>query len=693
MTELVADLLIEIGTEELPPGSLRKLAQAFANEVAAGLTTAGLSIGESHVYATPRRLAVTIQDIPTQQPARLTKRRGPAWSAAFDAAGKPTRALEGFAHSTGLSIEAMERVETEKGAWVLACIHEPGRPTLDLLPQLASTALDRLPMGKRMRWGSGKIQFVRPVHWIVFLFGETLVDTTLLGIRAGRETRGHRVHHPAPICIHEPLSYASILESEGRILADFNERRTAIKVQVESLSAELGGRAMLDENLLDEVTALVEWPVALAGTFNPRFLDVPHEALITTMVDNQRYFPVLDADGALMARFITIANLESRHPEIVRDGNERVIRPRLQDAEFFWQQDCRQPLIDYRPKLHDLVFQKQLGTIYEKTERLAHLTSLIAEQLGAEAEEGKRAGELSKCDLVTSMVFEFPELEGVMGRYYALHSGESKAVAQALEDQYRPAHVGDEPPAGSIGQALSLADKLDSLTGIFAIGQRPSGTKDPFALRRAALGIVHILIECSLDLDLQELLERAAASWSTRLKHAELITGEVFDYIMDRLTAYYAELGITADVVEAVLACRPTCLYDLDQRVQAVQRFRSLPEAESLAAANKRIRNLLKQAGKDISIEIDTEILLEPTEQALYGVLLAAEADTESLFNQGYYTQALTRLATLKDPVDTFFDETMVMTEDPRLRQNRIALLARLAKLFLRTADLSRLQP
>ncbi len=692
MTEPRADLLIELGTEELPPGSLRALADTLAEEVAARLEAAGVGGGARRIYATPRRLAVRIGDVLLTQPDRSIERRGPALTAAFDADGQPTKAAQGFARSVGLEVDALQRLETDKGAWLCAYVHEPGRTTAELVPEILEAALGKLPIAKRMRWGAGEAEFVRPVHWVVLLLGEALIEAEILGVKSGRETRGHRAHHPAPLYVAEPAAYAPLLETEGHVLPDFGERRAAIKAQVEALASELGGRAMLDEDLLDEVTALVEWPVAIAGGFEERFLDVPHEALITTMMDNQRYFPVLDADGRLMAHFITVANLESRDPAQVRAGNERVIRPRLHDAEFFWQQDRRQPLVSRRDALRGMVFQKQLGTLFDKSERLAALAAAIAERLGADPDQGRRAGELAKCDLVTTMVFEFTELQGTMGRHYARHDGEPQAVAQAIEDQYRPAHAGDKLPEGAIGQALALAEKLDTLVGIFAIGQRPSGTKDPFALRRAALGVVRILIERGLELDLHELLALAAAGLAGRVEAAGAVD-EVFDYVMERLTAYYAEQGIPADVIDAVLACRPTRLTDLDRRVQAVQRFRSLPEAESLAAANKRIRNILRQAGDEAGAEVRAENLREDAERELLAALAEAEGEVEPLFEDGRYTPALTRLAALRAPVDAFFDSTLVMAEDETLRRNRLALLARLSALFLRTADLSRLQP
>ncbi len=691
MPDSHADLLFEIGTEELPPKSLKPLAEALDHELATALESAGLPFGGRHVYATPRRLAIHIENLGLRQPDRHIERRGPPLKAAFDTKGNPTQAARGFAASLGLDVSQLERLETPKGTWLGAKVHEPGRETADLLPEILTQALARLPIAKRMRWGAGTIEFVRPVHWAVLLLGETLIECDILGVTPRRETQGHRIHHPGPLPIRSPQDYARTLETEGRVLADFDMRRESIEAQVKALAEELGGHPMLDEDLLDEVTALVEWPVALAGSFDERFLDVPQEALITTMIDNQRYFPVLDAAGRLIARFITVANIESRDPDQIRKGNERVIRPRLQDAEFFWQQDRRASLASRRAALKGMVFQKRLGTLFDKSERLAKLAAAIADRLGADPASGRRAGELAKCDLVTSMVFEFPELQGTMGRYYALHDGESEVVAQAIEDQYRPAHAGGALPTQPIGQALSLAEKLDTLIGIFAIGQRPSGTKDPFALRRAALGVVRILIERNLDLNLYELLGLAASQLADRAD-TEPAIDEVFDFIMERLPGYYAERGIPADVVEAVLAVRPLKLNDFDRRVQAVKSFRTLREAESLAAANKRIANILRQAGGVRERGISAEILKEPAERRLFEALREAEADTAPLFTSGRYEQALHRLAALREPIDTFFDEVMVMSEDDLERENRLAILARLSELFLSTADIARLQ-
>lgn len=693
MTKKTVDLLLEIGTEELPPASLQDLSDHLAQGMIQGLKKFSIESGNIQTYATPRRIAVLIHDVQTRQKQQQLEKKGPTWAAAFDQDNKPTKALNGFLKANGLSMDQIERLETEKGIWVIARTKQPGKPTINLLPEIAQTALNDLPIGKGMRWGIGNYTFVRPVHWIVYLLGSEVVNTTLLGIQTGRMTHGHRSHHPAPLCIDNADEYSSRLENEGKILADFVERRTAIKVQVESLAATLGGRAMLNESLLDEITAMVEWPIAIHGEFDPKFLEIPSEVLITTMMNHQRYFPITDEKGNLLPLFITIANIDSRNPSIVRQGNEKVLRPRLQDAEFFWQQDTRRTLESYRNQLKNVLFQKRLGSLYEKTERLAVLTSLFSEQLGLDAKQGGRAGQLSKCDLVTSMVFEFPHLQGIMGKYYALTSQEPKSIAIAMQEQYLPTHAGGDLPSTPLGQSLSLADKLDTLVGIFAIGRRPSGTKDPFALRRAALGIVRILIEKNLPFDLQEMLERTATILEKKVHEVHAVVPDVFDYIMERLSAYYGEVEIPTDVIESVLAVRPTRLNDIDQRIKAVHRFRSTSEAETIASANKRIRNILKQENDTSTLCINERLLTEPSEQRLHHMMKEIGLEMQSSLQDKNYAQALNLLSKLKVPVDEFFNETMVMVEDLEIRKNRLALLIGLQQLFLEIADFSRLQP
>jgi glycyl-tRNA synthetase beta chain len=685
------DLLIEIGVEELPPKALSSLALAFEQGLREGLEKAGLSNTALHRFATPRRLAVRVENLPARQADRRVERRGPALSAAFDAAGHPTRAAEGFARSCGVTVAELQRQETDKGVWLVHVSTEPGAATAGLIPGLVETALAGLPIPKRMRWGDRDDEFVRPVHWVVLLFGDEVIPATLMGVPAGRETRGHRFHHPQPIRLNSPADYARQLADPGRVIADFAERREAIRVQTEALAAELGGQAVIKPELLDEVTALVEWPVALAGNFDRRFLQVPAEALICTMQDHQRYFPVVDARGWLLPHFITIANLESRDPAQVRAGNERVIRPRFSDAEFFWNQDRKQSLATHIAGLKQVVFQQRLGTLADRSERVAALVRFIASHGHGNPDWADRAARLAKCDLLTQMVQEFPELQGIMGRYYALHDQEAPEVAQAQEEQYLPRFAGDRLPATATGRALALADRLDTLVGIFAIGQAPSGAKDPFALRRAALGVLRILIEGELDLSLPALLEQAAAQFEPALR-ADAAVETVLSFILDRLRGYYLDQGVRPDTYDAVLECRPARPLDFDRRVRAVGAFRELPEAASLAAANKRIRNILRKVETTLPFEVRIDLLVEDAEQALAARLAELSSEVTPLMETGLYGEALNRLAGLREPVDAFFDQVLVMAEDAALRDNRIALLNELSSLFLRVADFSRLQ-
>lgn len=685
------DLLIEIGTEELPPKALLDLVLAFEQGIRDGLEKAGLSSGPIQRFATPRRLAVVISQLPTQQADRQLERRGPALSAAFGPDGQPSKAAEGFARSCGVSVAELQRLETDKGAWLVHVSTEAGAPTVDLIPGIVDAALAGLPIPKRMRWGDRDEEFVRPVHWVILLFGDAVIPATIMGVATGRETRGHRFHHPATIRVTAPAEYADQLARDGKVIASFEERRAAIRAQAERTATELNGVAVIKPELLDEVTALVEWPVALAGNFEQRFLEVPSEALISTMQDNQRYFPVVDANGKLLPHFITMMNLESRDPAQVRAGNERVIRPRFSDAEFFWKQDRKQPLAARQEALGQVIFQQRLGTVAAKSERVAALARSIAASSGGHPDWAERAARLAKCDLLTQMVQEFPELQGVMGCYYAAHDGEPAEVAQALAEQYLPRFAGDRLPASATGRALALADRLDTLLGIFAIGQPPSGAKDPFALRRAALGVLRILIEGELDLDLLAILERAAVGFDPAVQ-AERAVKPVFEFILERLRGYYLDRGVRADTVEAVLECQPVRPLDFDRRVRAVDSFRALPEAASLAAANKRIRNILRKAETPAPLQVQAALLAEPAEQALAGQLQELAAAVTPLMDAGQYDAALKHLAGLRAAVDAFFDQVMVMVEEPVLRDNRLALLNQLGALFLRVADFSRLQ-
>ncbi len=692
-----ADLLFELGTEELPPGALEKLSQALADAFVQGLEEAGLDHGSVTPYASPRRLALLVEDCALRQPDRTSKRKGPAVQVAFDAEGRPTKAAEGFARSCGTTVDRLQRLKTDKGEWLFYEVHEPGRPAFELLPEIAARALDRLPIPKRMRWGDSNAQFVRPVHWLLFKHGDQVVPCTLLDAVAGETTRGHRFHHPEPIVIEPVGDYAEILEKTGKVIAHFDDRRKRIREQVIKAAETLGGRPDLDPELLDEVTALNEWPVAITGGFEARFLAVPQEALILTMKKNQKYFPLFDAEGKLMNHFITIANIDSPKPEVIAEGNERVIRPRLADAMFFWEQDGKRRLEELLPALDGVVFQQQLGSMGDKSRRVAALARWIAERIDADPALAERAGLLSRCDLMTQLVGEFPEMQGIMGRHQALRDGEPEALAQALEELYLPRFSGDRLPTTPIGIALSLADKTDTLVGIFGIGQRPTGEKDPFALRRAALGLVRILSEHSLTIELDELLEtarRGLAPWLDEITPPPEESGvaAVHAFLMERLKGLLVEAGVAPPLFEAVVRVHPRTLPDFLARVEAVRRFMELPEAEALAEANKRIRNILRKAEEQVPDTVDEGLLEAPEEKALHHAIGEKRAEVAPLLEKRDYTAVLKALAALKTVVDRFFDQVMVMDENPDLRRNRLALLASLQGLFRQVADISRLQ-
>ena len=685
------DLLIEIGTEELPPKALKRLATAFADEIHLGLEGAKLEHGECRWYATPRRLVVQVSELMTLQEDKEVERRGPALSAAYDEDGNASKAAEGFARSCDVSVKELQTLETDKGSWLSYKALEVGVATKDLLENIINTALGELPIPKRMRWGSGDAEFVRPVHWLLVLFGEEAVPCNVLGLDAGTVSYGHRFHAPEAISLASTDEYLDKLETQGKVIADFDRRQSLIREGVEACATELGGIAMIDSSLLDEVTALVEWPVIISGGFDKNFLELPNEVLIASMQDHQKYFPVKDAEEQLMPHFITVANIQSSAPEEISKGNERVIFPRLSDAAFFWQRDIAQPLSDHQAGLKNIVYQKQLGSLHDKSSRVAELASYLAGQLSIDEEAIRRAALLAKCDLSSAMVGEFPELQGVMGRYYALQSGEAAEVALALDEQYMPRFAGDALPTAKLGQALAVAEKLDSLVGIFAIGQVPSGDKDPFGLRRAAIGCLRIIIECELDIDLRVCLQTSAAQFDSAIS-ADDVTDAVFDYIMQRLRRYNADIDISNDIFESVLALSPTNLLDFQHRVQAVNKFNGLAEAESLAAANKRIQNILKQNKSEKIADIDATLLNEPTEKLLAGALTEIEKSVQPLLAKHDYAGTLTKLAALRDPIDNFFDEVMVMCDDEALKLNRLALLNQINTLFLSSADISKLQ-
>jgi len=685
------DLLVEIGTEELPPKALTKLSDAFAAGIEANLKEANIEFGKVNIYATPRRLAVLINDVSESQPDLDVEKRGPAIKAAFDESGNPSKAAQGFARGCGVEVSELETMSTDKGEWLVFRAQEKGKATVELLAAMVDQSLAKLPIPKRMRWGESTAEFVRPVHWVVMLFGHDVIDAEILGIKSGRESRGHRFHHPENINLQSPDDYVHRLKSPGYVMVDRDERMQIIKLQAEQAAEKLGGKALIDEALLQEVNGLVEWPVAVTGDFDKEFLQVPAESLISSMQDHQKYFPVVDSNDALMPHFITISNIESKNPAKVKEGNERVIRPRLGDAKFFWEQDSKKKLETHIESLDKVVFQAKLGSVGDKSRRVAKIAESIASELGENAEHARRAGLLCKCDLMTEMVYEFTDLQGIMGRYYAMNDGEAQEVADALDEQYMPRFAGDKLPAGKTGQILSLADKLDTLLGIFAIGQKPTGEKDPFALRRAALGALRILIECKLDLDLRSLLLHAADGFADQVDGKKAID-DVIGFMIDRLKVYYTSQNISVDVYDAVQALKPTRPIDFDRRIHAVNEFRKLDEAESLAAANKRIGNILRKVKGDVPNLIRIDLLEESAEKHLNEQLQKMLSDVTPQLEAGEYANALKQLAGLRDPIDAFFDQVMVMADDEALKHNRIALLNQLHGLFIKAADLSRLQ-
>lgn len=685
------DLIFELGTEELPPVALKKLSMALEREFIAGLKNAGLEHGKVISYAAPRRLALLVESLATRQPDRKIEKRGPAMQAALDADGKPSKAAEGFARSCGTTVDQLDRLKTDKGEWLMYQVKEKGKAAAELLPEIAETALNRLPIPKRMRWGSSDAQFVRPVHWLLFKHGADIVPCHLLDVNAGELSYGHRFHHPGPLSIDTPASYADVLESQGQVITHFGSRRDNIRRQVENVAETLGGRADIDDALLDEVTALNEWPVAITGSFEEKYLEVPPEALILTMKKNQKYFPLFDTDGKLMNHFITIANIDSPKPEVISEGNERVIRPRLADAMFFWEQDGKQKLEDHIESLKTVVFQKDLGSMYDKSQRVAELAAWISEQSGADVELARRAGMLSRCDLMTHMVGEFADMQGIMGRYQALRDGEPKELALAMEEFYLPRYSGDRLPQTPTGIALALAEKIDTLCGIFGIGMKPTGDKDPFALRRAALGALRIVREHSLTLNLHDLLDTAIKSLRDRIKE-EHTAEAVFTFLMERLKVLLADENISSQLFEAVIAVQPPSLPDLNARIRAVQAFQALPEAEALAAANKRIRNILRKSEDTIPDIVDETLLQDPAEKTLFAALHTKQQEITPFLAEANYPAALKALASLRVPVDQFFDDVMVNVDDTLLRHNRLSLLQQLANLFLQVADISQLQ-
>jgi len=692
------DLLVELGTEELPPKDLPTLEQAFAEALSTRLRDLNLKFSAVQSFATPRRLALLVRRLSLHQPDQQITRRGPPCTVSFDAAGAPTRAALAFASSCAVPWESLS---TERDANGNEYLHysgvRRGAATASLLPGLVQAALNALPIPRRMRWGELDAQFVRPVHWLLLLLGSELVPAEMFGIMAGRTSRGHRFMAPAALHIRSGASYAATLQQRGKVLAVFDQRRQHLRAQVESLAQSLQGRAIVPDALLDEVTALVEWPVAIAGQFDTRFLALPREVLISTLQDHQRYFALERAGGELLPWFITVSNIDSPEPEVIRSGNERVVRPRLADAEFFWAQDRRQPLSARLAGLRQMTFEAQLGSQADRTQRIAVLAETIAAAVGADPGASVRAALLCKCDLSTAMVREFPELQGLMGRYYALADGEPAAVAEAIREHYLPRGAGDALPASPIGDAVALADKIDVLAGIFAIGQKPSGTRDPYGLRRAAIGLLRIVLEHRLDLDLPALLDRAIAlqplpDMSSR---AASLATEIYEFVLERLRAQYLESrdsnGMSTEMFDAVLATRPRSLLDFHARLRALVQFVARPEGASLAAANKRIANILRKSAEVAAPAIAPELLREAAERELHRVLESIRAQLEAAIAARRYAEALDLLAGSSGAVDQFFDRVLVNDPDPALRGNRLALLSQLRALFGGIADLSRL--
>lgn len=683
--------LVEIGTEELPPKALRSLAESFAANFTAELASADIAHGEVSWFAAPRRLALKVASLADASPDREVEKRGPAISAAFGADGQPNKAAEGWARGCGITVDQAERLTTDKGEWLLYRAQVKGVAVSELLVDMISRSLAKLPIPKLMRWGDKETHFVRPVHTVTLLLGSDVVEGEVLGIKSGRTIRGHRFMGEAEFTIDNADQYPTILRERGKVIADYEERKATIKADAEKAALALGGKADLTNSLLEEVASLVEWPVVLTAKFEDKFLAVPSEALVYTMKGDQKYFPVYDNSGNLMPNFIFVANIESSDPQQIISGNEKVVRPRLADAEFFFKTDRKQRLEDNLPRLETVLFQQQLGTLRDKTDRLEALAGWIASKIGADVNHATRAGLLAKCDLMTNMVFEFTDTQGVMGMHYARHDGESEDVALALKEQYQPRFAGDELPSTDVSAALAIAEKMDTLAGIFGIGQHPKGDKDPFALRRAALGVLRIIVEKGYQLDLVEMTEEAVRLYGDKLTNKNVVD-DVVEFMLGRFRSWYQELGYSIDTIQAVLARRPTAPADFDARVKAVSHFRTLEDAEALAAANKRVSNILSKSNEKLSDKVLASVLKAPEEVKLATHLVVLQEKLEPMFAERNYQEALVELASLREVVDAFFADVMVMDEDEAVRINRLALLSQLRELFLKVADISLLQ-
>ena len=687
---MAKEFLIELGTEELPPKQLRTLAEAFAANFSTELAAAELTHDGVKWFATPRRLALKVANLAEKQADKVLEKRGPAVSVAFDAEGNPTKAAQGWARGNGITVEQADRLKTEQGEWLLFKQEVKGQAAKAIVVELAAKALANLPIAKPMRWGDKETQFIRPVKTLTMLLGDELIEGEILGVASARTIRGHRFMGEKEFTIDSAQQYPDILEQRGKVIADYETRKATIIAGAQQAAQQVGGIAELDDDLVEEVTALVEWPVVLTAKFEEKFLNVPSEALVYTMKGDQKYFPVYDANKQLLPNFIFVTNIESKEPRHVIEGNEKVVRPRLADAEFFFNTDLKSKLIDRLPQLETAIFQQKLGTIKDKTDRITELAGYIAEQIGADVTQAKRAGLLAKCDLMTSMVFEFTDTQGVMGMHYARHDGEPEAVALAMNEQYMPRFAGDQLPTDGVSSALAMADKLDTIVGIFGIGQAPKGS-DPFALRRASLGVLRIIVEYGYKLDLVDLVAKAKSLFGDRLTN-EAVEHDVIEFMLGRFRAWYQDEGFSVDVIQAVLARRPTKPADFDQRVKAVSHFRELEAAEALAAANKRVGNILAKFAGQLPAEVDLALLQEPAEKALAQEVAVMSEALEPVFASGDYQQALGQLASLREPVDAFFDNVMVMADDEALKQNRLTLLNDLRNLFLQIADISLLQ-
>ena len=681
------DFFVEIGTEELPPKALKTLATAFADNLQAELAKLELNHADVSWYAAPRRLAVRINALAAQQADKVVEKRGPAIASAFDADGKPTKAAQGWAAGCGITVEQAEKLETDKGAWLLHKAKVVGAATVSLLPDVVQQALAKLPIAKPMRWGNSTAEFIRPVHTIIMLYGKDVVPATILGRSSSNQTHGHRFHAPAKVAINHADDYLATLR-KAFVVADFAERKAFIAAEVTKSAAALNGKALMDDALLEEVTALVEWPVVLVGSFEESFLQVPAEPLISTMKDNQKYFPLLDQNGKLQNKFIFVANIASKDPQQIIEGNEKVVRPRLSDAQFFFNTDRKQKLADRLDSLKTVLFQQQLGTLAEKSERISKVAGFIAAKIGADIGAAERAGLLSKTDLMTNMVGEFPEVQGIMGMHYARLDGESEAVALALNEQYMPRFSGDQLPSRLEGAAVAIADKLDTLVGIFGIGQAPKGDKDPFALRRAAIGALRIMVDKQLPVDLIEAITFSQQTFGTKLSNAK-VAEDVLEFMLGRFRAWYESEGYSVDVIQAVLARRPTNPADFDRRVKAVAEFSKLDAAAALAAANKRVANILAKVEGEIATSVNAALLQEDAEKALF---TAIEAEQAYQAGEHSYAEGLAHLAAMREVIDNFFDKVMVNADDTAVRANRQALLKQLRELFLQVADISVLQ-